>query len=195
MAQPSEASDLDDVATQRMAASDEIDASNAQATQEQRARSGLMGGGLSGASSAMEGDLARQQGRGKVLAMQDFDRQAEDDDFTDIQRAAAIADLEDAYEADINGDGVIGGFNRGMFGGEDGVVGGTPMQGANETGADYGARVIGNKQKQNAGQYKDAIERSSPGDNGRAVAADEQGVYYKDFDTGEVFKVSKANNK
>lgn len=99
--------DLDEVVDARMAAEQEIDAQNAQATQQQRARAGLMGGGLSGASSAAEGDLARQQARAKTLAMQDFDRQAENDDFTDIQRRAAIMDLEDAYDTDIDGDGMI----------------------------------------------------------------------------------------
>lgn len=101
--------DLDDVVDARMAAEQEIDAQNAQATLQQRARSGLMGGGLSGASSAAEGNLARQQARSKTLALQDFDRQAENDDFTDIQRRAAIMDLEDAYDTDIDGDGTING--------------------------------------------------------------------------------------
>lgn len=101
--------DLDEVVDERMAAEEEIDVRNAQATQESRARSGLMGGGLSGASSAAEGDLANQQARSKALALQDFDRQAENDDFTDIQRQAAIADLEDAYDTDVDGDKMING--------------------------------------------------------------------------------------
>lgn len=111
---------LDDVADARMAAEQDIDAANARATLEQRARSGLMGGGLSGASSAAEGDLARQQGRSKTLALQEFDRQAKADDFTDIQREAAIMDLEDAYDTDINGDGTVNGRPIGSSGVGDG---------------------------------------------------------------------------
>jgi hypothetical protein len=101
--------DLDELAQQRQAASDEIDAKNAQAAMDQRSRAGLGGLGLSGAASAAEGDLARQQGRTKTLTMQEFDQAAEDQNFTEIQRRAALDDLEDAADIDYDGDGMVAG--------------------------------------------------------------------------------------
>lgn len=101
--------DLDDLAQQRQAASDEIDAKNAQAAMDQRSRAGLGGLGLSGAASAAESDLARVQGRTKTLTMQEFDQAAEDQAFTEMQRRAALDDLEDAADIDYDGDGKIAG--------------------------------------------------------------------------------------
>lgn len=100
---------MDELARARQAAAQEIDARNAQAAMDQRSRAGLGGLGLSGAASAAEGDLARQQARTKILTMQEFDQAAEDQKFTDIQRQAALDDLEDAADTDYNGDGLIAG--------------------------------------------------------------------------------------
>jgi len=104
---------MDELARARQAAAQEIDARNAQAAMDQRSRAGLGGLGLSGAASAAEGDLARQQARTKVLTMQEFDQAAEDAKFTDIQRRAALDDLEDAADVDYNGDGRIAGQTAG----------------------------------------------------------------------------------
>ena len=106
---PAGGDDLDELARARQAASDEIDVKNAEAAMDQRSRAGLGGLGLSGAASAAEGDLARQQGRTKALTMQEFDQAAEDQKFTDIQRRAALDDLEDAADLDYDGDGMVGG--------------------------------------------------------------------------------------
>lgn len=100
---------LDDLASERMAAEAEIDASNAKQQMDQRSRAGLGGLGLSGAASAAAGDLGRQQARTKALTMADFDKMAEDRAFTDIQREAAIDDLETSTDLDYNDDGMIGG--------------------------------------------------------------------------------------
>ena len=100
---------MDELARARQAAMQEIDAQNARAAMDQRSRAGLGGLGLSGAASASEGDLARTQARSKVLTMQQFDQAAEDAKFTDIQRRAALDDLEDAAGIDYNDDGLIGG--------------------------------------------------------------------------------------
>lgn len=100
---------MDELARARQAAAQEIDAQNARAALAQRSRAGLGGLGLSGAASAAEGDLARTQARSKVLTMQQFDQAAEDAKFTDIQRQAALDDLEDAAGIDYNDDGLIGG--------------------------------------------------------------------------------------
>jgi len=111
---------MDELARARQAAAQEIDARNAQAAMDQRSRAGLGGLGLSGAASAAEGDLVRQQARTKVLTMQEFDQAAEEFDqaaedakFTDIQRRAALDDLEDAADTDYNGDGRIAGQTAG----------------------------------------------------------------------------------
>ena len=100
---------MDELARARQAAAQEIDAQTARAAMDQRSRAGLGGLGLSGAASASEGDLARTQARSKVLTMQQFDQAAEDAKFTDIQRRAALDDLEDAAGIDYNDDGLIGG--------------------------------------------------------------------------------------
>jgi hypothetical protein len=100
---------MDDLARARQAAAQEIDAQNARAAMDQRSRAGLGGLGLSGAASASEGDLARTQARSKVLTMQQFDQAAEDAKFTDIQRQAALDDLEDAADTDYNDDGKVAG--------------------------------------------------------------------------------------
>jgi hypothetical protein len=100
---------MDELARARQAAAQEIDARNAQAAMDQRSRAGLGGLGLSGAASAAEGDLARQQARTKILTMQEFDQAAEDAKFTDIQRQAALDDLEDANDTDYNNDGMVSG--------------------------------------------------------------------------------------
>jgi hypothetical protein len=104
---------MDELARARQAAAQEIDARNAQAAMDQRSRAGLGGLGLSGAASAAEGDLARQQARTKILTMQEFDQAAEDAKFTDIQRRAALDDLEDAADIDYDGDGLIAGQTEG----------------------------------------------------------------------------------
>jgi hypothetical protein len=100
---------MDELARARQAAAQEIDARNAQAAMDQRSRAGLGGLGLSGAASAAEGDLGRQQARTKILTMQEFDQAAEDAKFTDIQRQAALDDLEDAADTDYDGDGLVAG--------------------------------------------------------------------------------------
>jgi hypothetical protein len=104
---------MDELARARQAAAQEIDARNAQAAMDQRSRAGLGGLGLSGAASAAEGDLGRQQARTKILTMQEFDQAAEDAKFTDIQRQAALDDLEDAADIDYDGDGLIAGQTEG----------------------------------------------------------------------------------
>lgn len=105
----SAADPLDDLARERMAAEAEIDASNAKQQMDARSRAGLGGLGLSGGAQAGAGDLARQQARTKALTMADFDKMAEDRAFTDIQRTAALDDLEMSTDIDYNKDGMIGG--------------------------------------------------------------------------------------
>jgi len=101
--------DLDELARERQAASQEIDAQNARASMDQRSRAGLGGLGLSGAASAAAGDLTRQQARSKTLTLQEFDQNAEDQAFTEVQRRAALDDLEDAADIDYDGDGMVAG--------------------------------------------------------------------------------------
>lgn len=100
---------MDELARARQAAAQEIDAQNARAAMDQRSRAGLGGLGLSGAASMAEGDLARQQARSKALTMQQFDQAAEDQKFSDVQRRAALDDLEDAADVDYNNDGMVAG--------------------------------------------------------------------------------------
>lgn len=93
---------------QRQATADDLKASKAKALQTTEARAGLSGMGLSGATSALRGDVARVQDRGAVLAMGDLDKQQRDAQFQETQRLAALYDLEDADGNDYDGDGVVG---------------------------------------------------------------------------------------
>ena len=97
------------LADQRAAAAAEIDASNAKQQMDARSRAGLGGLGLSGGAQAGAADLARQQARTKALTMADFDKMAEEQAFTDIQRDAAILDYEESYDRDLDGDGFVAG--------------------------------------------------------------------------------------
>lgn len=102
-----QADPLDDLAEQRAAAAAELDAGKARALQDASARAGAGGFGLSGATAALQSDIGRVQDRNKVLTMAEFDKNAEDQKFTDIQRRAALDDLESAADIDYNDDGFI----------------------------------------------------------------------------------------
>jgi hypothetical protein len=91
----------------RKAALDELEAGKAQALQDASARAGAGGFGLSGATAALQADIGRTQDRNKVLTMAEFDQRAKDQQFTDIQRRAALDDLESAADIDYNDDGLI----------------------------------------------------------------------------------------
>lgn len=113
-------------ARERKARVGELDAEKARALQSGAARSGLAGMGLSGAASALQSDIGRQQDRSRTLALADLERgfrgetqqiedrdrqrqfQDEDRKFLDISRDVALIDLEDTYEMDIDGDGFLG---------------------------------------------------------------------------------------
>jgi hypothetical protein len=91
----------------RKAALDELEAGKAQALQDASARAGAGGFGLSGATAALQADIGRTQDRNKVLTMAEFDQRAKDQQFTDVQRRAALDDLESAADIDYNDDGMI----------------------------------------------------------------------------------------
>jgi hypothetical protein len=65
--------------------------------------------GLSGATAALMSDIGRQQDRGAVLALDELARRQTDQEFQAIGQQAAILDYEDAYDLDMDGDGMIGG--------------------------------------------------------------------------------------
>lgn len=102
-----QADPLDELATQRAAAAAELDAGKARALQDASARAGAGGFGLSGATAALSSDIGKVQDRNKVLTMAEFDKRADDQKFTDIQRRAALDDLESAADIDYNDDGLI----------------------------------------------------------------------------------------
>lgn len=108
--------ELDDLARtraerekERKAAEEELRLGKQRAVQQADARAGLAGFGLSGATSAQVSNVARAQDRTATLTLADLDRRQRDEDFQAIQRKAALADLEDAYGEDIDGDGRIAG--------------------------------------------------------------------------------------
>lgn len=106
---------------ERKAAADELARGKANALQAADARAGLGGFGLSGGTAALQGDIGRTQDRSATLAMAEFDRRQRDDDFTSVQRQAALDDLESASDTDYDGDGMIGGRKVGADGVGDGI--------------------------------------------------------------------------
>lgn len=94
---------------ERKAAADDLAAEKARALQQANARAALGGMGLSGATAALSSDIGRSQDRAAIAAMADLGRKQRDEDFQAIQRQAAIADLEDAQDTDVDGDGKING--------------------------------------------------------------------------------------
>jgi len=73
------------------------------------ARAGLGGFGLSGGSAAMLADIGSADARNRIEALAQLERDLKDENFQDVQRTAAINDLEDADDTDYDGDGFIGG--------------------------------------------------------------------------------------
>lgn len=94
---------------ERKAAEDELKAAKAKALQAANARASLGGLGLSGATAALNSDIGRMQDRTAIEAMSDLGRKQRDEDFQAIQRQAAIDDLEDAQDEDVDGDGDVNG--------------------------------------------------------------------------------------
>ena len=104
-----------DQAAEKKAKEEELAVNRAKALEGVGARAGLGGLGLSGASAALQTDTARAYDRSNTLALADFTRAQTDQtraqseqEWQTIQRQAALSDLEDAQNADLNGDGVLG---------------------------------------------------------------------------------------
>lgn len=109
--------DIDGVIGARMAREEELRREKARALSAGAASAGLAGMGLSGASAARQSDIGRGQERSISTGLDEFDKQKAAEDFSAIQRLAAIADLEDATDKDVDGDGMIGGEKvKGKFG-------------------------------------------------------------------------------
>lgn len=93
---------------ERRAASEELAVGKAKALQQGEARANLGGMGLSGATAAQQSDIGRTQDRSAVLAEADLERKQRDEQFTAVQRLAALSDLEEADNTDYNQDGTVG---------------------------------------------------------------------------------------
>lgn len=107
------------IAAERKAMQDKLAVQQAQSIQSTRARAGLGGGGLTGATAQLEGQVRSETSRDSALAMADFERQQRAEaaqralQGMDAARAAEVYGIElAAYETemekDLNGDGVIG---------------------------------------------------------------------------------------
>ena len=107
---------------EREAQADELKASKASQLMEVKARNGLAGLGLSGASAAQVSDTTRKADRSNTLAMADLDRKYRQEGFDLIGDNASVLDLEDAYDLDFDGDGQVGGRKIGTDGVGDGDV-------------------------------------------------------------------------
>lgn len=120
MKRQAEGDDLDQLARSRLerekerkAAADELAAGKQKALAQGAARAGLGGFGLSGASATLQSDIGRTQDRSATLAMAQLDRGQRDEDFLAIQRQAALDDLEDAQDRDLDGNGMVSGVKVG----------------------------------------------------------------------------------
>jgi hypothetical protein len=94
---------------ERKAAEEQLRVDKAKALQGAGARAGLTGLGLSGGSAALQADIGRASDRGAILTMADLGRKQSDEDFQAIQRQAAIDDLEDAQDKDLDNDNDVNG--------------------------------------------------------------------------------------
>lgn len=95
-------------AAARAAADADLKASKAQALQQARAKMNLSGGGLSGASGALEGDIGRVQDRSRLEALQGIDEKDRAEQMQTLHDAEDLYDLEESDGQDIDGDGNIG---------------------------------------------------------------------------------------
>lgn len=93
---------------ERQALEEELASRRAEALQQADARAGLAGMGLSGASAALRGDVARVQDREADLAMANLGRQQSDEAWQQLQRSIALWDFEEEDGVDYDGDGFIG---------------------------------------------------------------------------------------
>ena len=94
---------------ERQAALEQLQADKAKNLQGTAARAGAAGLGLSGGTNTLMADTARVADRTAITSMAALDKSQLDDRFTDVQREAALADLEAADHRDYDGDGLIAG--------------------------------------------------------------------------------------
>lgn len=80
----------------------------ATALQNAAAASGLGGMGLSGASAALQSNIRSSQDRNAALTLSQFDNNQQTQDFNNLQRQAAIWDMEQALNTKLDGDNSIG---------------------------------------------------------------------------------------
>lgn len=93
---------------ERQAFADELAARKAEEIQRTEARAGLGGMGLSGATSELVGDVARQAERAGDIAMADLGRRQQQETFDELRRQASIWAFEEEFGVDLNGDGSYG---------------------------------------------------------------------------------------
>lgn len=124
--------DLEDInerqKQEREAFADELESRRAEAEMAAQARAGLGGMGLSGATTALVGDVGRQEARAGDIAMADLARQQSQERFQEVQREQAIWDVEQSQDKDLDGDGTVAGEPVGGSIG-DGNSGNDPLPG------------------------------------------------------------------
>lgn len=107
--------DLDELALLRQQQA----ADKAKLQEQAAARAGFSGGGLSGSTSAMMGDLSRTTDRTNNQAIIDTEKAQADRKFKDVQRNAVLDSMELADDHDYNKDGTIAGQKIGGVIGND----------------------------------------------------------------------------
>lgn len=122
--------DLEDInerqKQEREAFADELESRKAEAEMAAQARAGLGGMGLSGATTALVGDVGRQEERAGDIAMADLARRQQQETFDDLRRQASIWAFEEEFGQDLDKDGIAGppsgeGEDDDLFGGRQGT--------------------------------------------------------------------------
>jgi hypothetical protein len=88
---------------------DELAKEKAKALEAGSRVAGLGGFGISGATAALQSDIAGEQNRDAIMALQQLEREQADASFQDVQRDAFIDEYEVNVGRDIDGDGDVGG--------------------------------------------------------------------------------------
>lgn len=123
--------DLEDInerqKQEREAFADELESRKAEAEMAAQARAGLGGMGLSGATTALVGDVGRQEERAGDIAMADLARRQQQETFDELRRQASIWAFEEEFGEDLDKDGIEGppsggdGGDEDLFGGRQGT--------------------------------------------------------------------------
>lgn len=101
--------ELKELASSRYALQQQQQVDKVKAEQQAAAAAGISGMGLSGGDLSLQRQVANEADRGDAIALQQFDQNTSNQKWTDVQRQAALDDLETSEDVDLNHDGTVNG--------------------------------------------------------------------------------------